>query len=136
MSKLFKSCSLAILLALLTGCGGSNSPVPGEWVGGAEFGRLEFTIGPESETASAVSFDLQNFTCGSVSISGQIGVFNSGGWDIDDGDLAITANLGSSGDHLEVNIAFDGSGEFGVGEWTRTVNGSTCSGTFNAVPLD
>lgn len=135
MSKLLKSLILAMLLALLTGCGGSKPPIPGKWVGEADFGGIEFSIESDSQSAGAATLDLDDFSCGGVSISGVMRVFRMSGWDIDGGILEISTQFGPTGnDSLVITITFANSGESGAGEWVRTVGSSTCSGTFDITP--
>jgi hypothetical protein len=108
----------------------NSLPQPGSWSGTAGFGELSFTVDSTSTSITQLVINYTDFSCGGVLSNGTITVTSS--WPVSDRQFNITT--GSPDREITISGTFDITGEYASGTYDAGFNGTTCSGTWDAIP--
>jgi len=105
--------------------------VPGNWHAPTEFGSLDFTVNPQGTAITRFLFSFADYECGSVSGS-WTSETTGGTWLIT--ERQFTFETSGSWYEYVLTGTFDETGTGATGTWDVTLQGTTCSGTWQGAP--
>jgi PKD repeat protein len=106
------------------------APEPGPWLGGAEFGLLDFAVNGQGTAITNIDFIFDDWQCGGEARSERITSSNPAGWPITDGQFTIEATF-----PIELSMTVHGTFDANTaasGTWSGVSHGTTCSGGWQA----
>jgi ABC-type glycerol-3-phosphate transport system substrate-binding protein len=117
----------------------SDTPVPqrsalaldGEWVADTLFGRLILSMGDAGEKIKKITYQFSNWTCGSITASGEI--VDASSWLITGNEFSLTSTFDRNGQlHMELTGKYDDSSQEFSGNWSYSSKDTVCSGRWTA----
>ncbi len=112
----------------------STNPVSGTWTGPAGFGQLSFVVNSTGTGISEIKYTFIEFRCGPVIRNGNIRVIAGTPWPITDNQFTIEKTLDPNFE-MTVSGTFDQTGTNASGNWEAVSYGTTCTGTWDASPI-
>lgn len=114
----------------------ASQPQSGDWTATTGFGSLDFQVNQESTAITSIKYNFSSWTCGIVTLSGSVGISSPSGWAISDRQFTIKNTLDMVGNQtMTISGSFGDSGDQASGTWKAVMYGSTCSGTWEASPV-
>jgi hypothetical protein len=114
------------------------SSLSGDWSALTDFGKIAFTISPDGGTLVSLYVDMNNWTCGGVTLTTGILAYTDPPSSVDDGSFSMLVNLSSeAGRHyneIDVSGRYDSAANQFTGEWVQDSISATCSGTWQTAP--
>ena len=107
---------------------------PGTWDGTAEFGTFELEVNSAGTGIENITYHFSEWTCGSVKMSGGIGITPGTSWPISNNSFSFTNNLDPDKE-MTISGSFDSSTQ-AAGPWEAVVNGTRCAGNWEATGPD
>jgi len=104
---------------------------PGTWAGTAEFGTFDLDVNAAGTGIEKISFHFASWTCGSVTMSGGVGITPGTPWPISGNSFSFTTSWGSSVTEMTLAGSFE-SATGAAGTWNAVVNSVACAGTWEA----
>jgi hypothetical protein len=112
----------------------SSSPLLGTWTGSAGFGELSFIVNATGTGITEITYTWIDFSCGGFVRNGSIRVTRTSPWPITNNQFIIENTFGPNFE-VTLNGTFNQTGTNVSGNWEAVSNGTTCSGTWNASPV-
>ncbi len=106
------------------------APEPGGWLGWPAFG-LDFHVSDRGTAIPQVSFMFEDWRCGADTLDERITASQTPGWAIENDGFTIATTF----PELDLTMTVDGaftSGTEASGTWTAVLDGTTCSGAWQA----
>ncbi|MBI3175081.1 MAG: hypothetical protein HYZ25_15245 [Chloroflexi bacterium] len=110
------------------------SPLSGDWGAPTDFGKITFRIGPDGSTLDLLYVEMNNWTCGGVTLTTGIQTYTDPPTRVTDGAFSTYVNLSSSAsehyNEIEVSGQYDEAADKFTGEWVQDSISATCTGTW------
>lgn len=121
--------------------GGTTGPqkiTSGNWTASTDFGVFDFVVNSESTYITDITITFDNWTIGSTTHNGSIGIGSTPGWQISNRQFSIVQDLNpfQSDEIMTFSGTFPDTGKEASGTWEADFDGSTDSGTWQASPVN
>ncbi len=111
-----------------------SSPISGDWSALTVFGWISFTISPDGGTLVSVYVEMNNWTCGGVTLTTGILGYSDPPSSLEDGSFSTSVNLSSEprGHYNEIGVSgeYDSAANLFKGEWQQDSINAICSGVW------
>jgi len=111
-----------------------SSPMSGDWSALTDFGRIAFRISPDGRTLVSVYVEMNDWTCGGVTVTTGILAYTDPLSSVDDGSFSMLVNLSSGANEhyneIDVSGQYDEAANRFTGEWKQDSISAACSGTW------
>jgi hypothetical protein len=113
------------------------APVPGEWVGSPGDLTIDFVVASNGDGLEEIKIKFNDFSCGGITSNGSITISSSHPYPITNSSFEEDFVLDPVDRQQTITIegSFDSSGEFASGTYEAVFYSETCTGTWDASPL-
>jgi hypothetical protein len=110
-----------------------SSPMSGDWGAKTDFGKITFRISPDGTILQSLYVEMNNWTCGGVTLTTGVNAFTDPPSTVEDGAFSMGVSLNNAGDHyhdISVSGEYDQSANKFIGEWREESFDTICTGTW------